>query len=479
MRISHLFGPQLERILREQKQSGRESWFRERQAALRLGGPSMLARSKRPDPNGSLRAMACFGLVGGELCGCRSPTCDTCTSDGTSVSSCGCATPWCEVCRSQVGKALPIKKPAALEWFGPEDWRDIQIRPNWGSLLGLGELVALTRYDIHSHNFCASESDWEAARDHYATTGNYLAASENETEARIDRLYGLKPYGIDLMAISGQYDPDDGGIDGYGLEDVVNHAWNKYPTYFLPFVRGFEQEGDGLLDATAPAYVESWLSAGFMGVGELFPHAYGKDFDDAHFPGATDALIAIFDVARRYSVPVCVHWQIGAVNGPTTLNPTPSTAAENFDHLLEILDYFECFIWSGDFRLILAHCGAGPAPNDLSAAQKADYAARLDTLLTGYPGVYFDIAGMAGVAADICGSSGEPNDIGKIVLDRMAIYPTRFMVGIDAKTRTDSEASDYADSIAVYDLFLSSSYSTLSAAERSWIRGNNARIVLG
>lgn len=476
MKASNLFGPDLDRVLRDQRQMGRESWFAERQATLRFGGPSMVAPFKRREPAATLRAMTSFGLVGGELCGCSSPSCDTCRADGSSRLSCGCGLPWCEICSMHVGKPLPLGQVTPLHCFAAGDWADF-IRPNWASIFGGIEAVALTRYDIHSHNFCASENDWEAARDQYASTGTYLAAADNETEARIDRLYAMKADGIDLMAVSGMHDFDlpDTGVDGAVLDDITSHAWNKYPSYILPFVRGFE-----LGDATAPAYVESWLAAGFVGVGELFPHGHGSDFDDAHgFAGAVASLEAIFDVARRYGVPVTVHWEIGRVADPTDKNPSPSTAADNYAQLIEMLTYFECFLWSGDFRLILAHCGAGPSPYRMYGTELTDYETRLDDLLANYPGVYFDIAGMAGVVPDICDGSGNPNAIGELLLDRMALYPTRFMVGIDTQARSDGEATTYSASIPVYSAFLASSYSTLSAAQQSWIWGNNARVVLG
>lgn len=241
----------------------------------------------------------------------------------------------------------------------------------------------------------------------------------------------------------------------------------------MSFLRGFK-----LGDVDGAAHAESWLAAGFMGIGELIVHGHGQDFDDAHgFAGSVGWLKNIFEVASRYHVPVLVHWEIGRVMG-TPDNPNPSSPSDNDAQLLEVLSAYECVLRTGELKVILAHCGAGPEPYQMQGQALTDYLQRLDYLLQTYMWVYFDVAGMLGLVGDLGDIYGTPNSFGQLILDRMGLYPTRFMIGLDTEAKDDNKALAYKDSIVIYEAFLSSKTGTLSIAQQSWMWGHNTANIL-
>ena len=240
-----------------------------------------------------------------------------------------------------------------------------------------------------------------------------------------------------------------------------------------PLARGFAFD-----DPDASAYVESWLAAGFVGVGELIVHGHGADYGDV------DSLVAIFKVAAAHAAPVLVHWEIGNVD------PGATPASDNFDQLLAVLDRFnnvpidEATDLDPEFplKLILAHCGAGPGAGDLAGDALATLEERLDHLLANYPNVYFDIAGMLHLAADLGVYEVSPptlvlTELGELVLQKMKLYPSRFLVGFDAENRTAGSTDLYLVSIDAYRLFLADG-GTLSADEQTLVAAGNAIQVL-
>jgi hypothetical protein len=263
---------------------------------------------------------------------------------------------------------------------------------------------------------------------------------------------------------------------------MVEYAWNAHPDFFVPFVRGFE-----LGEAGADAYVESWLRAGFQGVGELFVHGHGDDYTEI------EPLVQILHVAAEYDVPVLVHWEFGNVfdppgeepirPGPGYFEPTP--ADENFDQLLAVLDRFPRDPDSGPasmgteplpVKVIVAHAGAGPG--DMDATTLAAYTARLDMLLNLYPQVYFDISGMqTGPTAQLFNpSTGLATALGELLLDRMRSWPDRFLVGIDIETKDATIAAQWIATIPNYRTFLG--LGSLTTSDQGKIRATNASGVL-
>lgn len=210
----------LDRVLREQRRRGSAAWFEGRKAALQCGGPGMVQRQKKIDQPAFLRVMATAGLKPGEMCGCREHGCETCLADGSALNACRCGGANCRRCTPTVAAWLAAGQDGDGGEAGP---------PDWGEVVPIAMATPMT--DIHSHNFRAK--------------------------------------GVGRMCISGMRDSGVvGAADGFILDDLVEHASIEYPGFFEPFVRGFEQEGAGLGDATAPAYVKSKLAAGFSGVGE-------------------------------------------------------------------------------------------------------------------------------------------------------------------------------------------------------------------
>lgn len=498
MKPSSYFGPQLARIPREQRAAGRAAWLAERRAVGYLGGRGMTA-GRKIGFGSSVRASTSFGLRGGELCGCRGAACGSCHSVGEA------APPWehlgwrlkagmamAPAMRCTAGKAggasggvtpppakLPIPDypyptfPGGV--FGPDDlfgigWRD----PSAGEYI-----------DVHAHDFCSSEGDWTGTRE--------------DTDYRLGLLYGLRSAGIDRMVISGFADDkrltgDDGTpiLDDQRIDEVTEYASDRYYDYFIPFVRVFEFD-----DPDAPDYVESFLAAGFAGVGELILHGHGFDFNEP-----TDVLIDVCRVAVKYDVPVLVHCDMGNVDDPTVRG-----AGENFSQLMEVLSAFPAedpeVVSTGVFdtntsiannseskplKLILAHCGVGP--NDvMEAGPLFAWTERIDFLLMNYPQVSFDLSGMQldqVFDSPSCHqlfdpSSGTLTAIGKALLERILRWPTRFMFGTDMESRAGYYATAYSRSVPLYDEFLdkgAASAGEIPEAIQHMVKGTNALNVL-
>jgi predicted TIM-barrel fold metal-dependent hydrolase len=342
--------------------------------------------------------------------------------------------------------------------------------------------------DTHSHLFSASWVDWmqtllrESFRHGVADTA---------TEERIGWLLGFQDLGISQMAISGMYDlavqPKQGwfnqSLNRPTVDDVVAHAWVQAPDYFIPFVRDFELDPSNV---DAPAYVQSWLEAGFCGVGELFVHGHGFDYvEDLNF------LVQICRVAARYEAPVLVHWEIGQVDRRKFV----TSADENFEQLRELLHMVRTGPGSGEnppLKLILAHCGAGPKAREMlwSNGLLESYRDKLDILLQN-PNVYFDVAGTVGVGgSDFWAihprdpTLSEPSEVGSLILSRMKEKPDQFMVGLDTETRFYSGHREDLHSVEEYRASVNHYLDYLNYADQldavtiHKVKSGNARKVL-
>ncbi|HND31712.1 MAG TPA: amidohydrolase family protein [Myxococcota bacterium] len=299
--------------------------------------------------------------------------------------------------------------------------------------------LATDLIDTHSHLFSASWVDWMETLLRESFRHDVV---DTATEERIGWLLGFQDLGISRMAISGMYDPAVYQKEGWinqslnrpTVDDVTAHAWIRSPDYFIPFVRDFELDPSNV---DAPAYVQSWLEAGFRGVGELFVHGHGFDY-----VGDLDFLAKICRVAARYDAPVLVHWEIGQVDDRKFV----TSADENFEQLQELLHMVRTGPGSGEnppLKLILAHCGAGPGAKLMLERNGLleSYERKLDILLDN-PNVYFDIAGTVGVGGSDFWAidyerpeRSQPTEVGKSILSRIQAKPDQFMVGFDAETR--------------------------------------------
>lgn len=473
MKPSSYSDPQLERILIEQKLRGRVARYGELCALASCNGDGR-RQKRKVDIAGQSRAVATFGLTG--ACGCGD--CGICRSSRVSQVACSCGAGCCSrrgvgggewlAFAGQKGKFPPrFPEPRPVIRHFPDRFPEPHMVPD-------GPF-----FDTHSHNFCASKMDW------YNTAFTHAMGLEavTDTEEKIGWLYQFKAAGISQMVVSGMYDNEaerhsffDRGVDGELLDTITAFAWAQHPHFFVPFVRGFD-----LADPNAPAYVQSWLEAGFRGVGELIIHGHGGDYNDVQ------TLIDIFTVAARFEVPVQVHWEIGNVDPNSN-----RTAEDNFIQLQTVLDAFSkvaiqeiAAVKEGalPLKLILAHCGAGP--QDVVAGYRglvdpAAYESRLNTLLDEYPNVYFDVAGNVGFSPDLWLPNpppGAPTDLGEFVLTKMSEQPDRFLLGLDVENRTAQRTRMYMDTFFQYASYLNWEQ-TLSASDKELIKHKNALKVL-
>lgn len=331
-----------------------------------------------------------------------------------------------------------------------------------------------TYFDTHSHNFMSTRSDWASAKAGVAGTA---------TDARIDWLAGFQAVGVGRMVISAMVDDTSGADpvnDSVTGNEITAYAASRYPDFFVPFVQLFPDE----IVRGVAFYVESMLSAGFEGVGELIIHGHGANVND------NTALVEIGKVAAAQGAPMQVHWEIGNV-----ADWGVRTAGENFDQLIEFLTHFPAKpindttyrspLGNYTLKVILCHCGAGP--NGLATDRFLEYQERMKLLLRAFPNVYFDIAGMQVTKSAELYSGTTPSPLGGFLLDCIVAYPDRFLIGYDTETRFWSSTKvgsqpywgveDYLKSVPHYDTFLSigdSSGTALTADQKTDVLVNNA-----
>lgn len=473
--------------------------LRERQALEATRGGALWTGSRAA----RRRTAAAFVGEGVELCGCSERDCEACsTSERCACGKVSCAFS-CVATTPVVGRAVSGARTACLGppppaagipapavfWaplvganppgaMEPHAVAQLSFEPNLlnDALEELTSTFGGTYFDTHSHNFMSTYQDW----------GNVMAGAAlgTATYERIGWLASFASHDVGKMVISGMVDSTSGTdpvADSFTANLITSYAAGLYPDFFVPFV----QVLPGEIDASAASLVGAMLAAGFEGVGELIIHGHNTDIND------NTNLFAIGRVAAAYGVPMQMHWEFGSVNDPE--NRTP---AQNFDQLLGFLNAFPNVPVRGyaysdpsgpiPLKVILCHCGAGPSwpqPPEVQAAWEE----RMLYLLTTYENVYFDLAGMQVTAGGELYAAGAPQPLGAFLLDCIATYPTRFLLGYDTETRFYNDAdgrwgvSSYIKSIPHYEDFLgmeSFNRVYLTETQKSLVRSGNAFNVL-
>ncbi len=501
MKASAYAGPMVARTLAQQALAERLSRRAERIALSLAGGGGFSVPHPASLP-AARRARSSFALAGGELCSCSSSGCPTCQAEAAQEGlACPCGKASCRACAPAppaglIGFAFPgwgapaaaPPAPPAGPVFTPGGaiivfptlpnihLPDI-VEPTTSSTAeGHGGWTTPTvvcdgdYFDMHSHNFCSTYTDWALAEG---------GAAGTETENRADSLHSLHDYGVGCMVISGQADTGAGSdpITDYAtMNDVTLFVTALYPDYFVPFLQVIPK--DGAFDSTAAEYVAARLEDGFQGLGELFIHGHHGNVNDL------EPLTSMCRAAAARGVPVQCHWEIGNVDDSTV-----RTAEENYLQLVALLNAFPNVPIAGyttysedepvPLKFILCHCGAGAGDMESTSSTFSDYKDRVEYLLTNYPNVYFDLAGMQiGGVQQLYTSPGRvdtPTALGEFLLAKMADFPTRFLVGIDTNLSASTAAS-YGNSVANYGAFLG--LGSLLPADQYLIQVANGFVVL-
>lgn len=450
MARSSLWGSSLAGILRAQAFSAVEQMFSERSVAHAFGGGGFGAK-RQWDPKGARRAGRSFGLAGGELCGCSKGGCRTCASDGKfGEDVCRCAAAGCSNCTppwSAHRRAWGANAAGAASARGAKaDWSE------GGTVYAKS---SVEYFCIHSHLSATTQAD-------YDNTFDSSYAGTTEIEERIAMLESLQAnYGVQRLVVSGLVGGEQGdpALDGYPLDLLALYATSLNPDYFVPFLRGFD------INAPDLGWIALGLTLGFRGIGELLCYGYKNELD------SPASLVGVCRLAAQAYVPVAVHWEIGnRLWGVDEEDRTPSDVA--WERLLWLLaqfprDRLETFVCISDddprpFKLILCHGGSGNLADD--ATLVAQYSARVDQLLTSYPNVYFDMAGMQGpdgpVLYKALGTREVLTLLGSALAEKITAHPDRFLFGVDANQAPDEISSSretfngWARSIPNYETYL-------------------------
>jgi predicted TIM-barrel fold metal-dependent hydrolase len=297
-----------------------------------------------------------------------------------------------------------------------------------------------TYFDVHSHHFFSSSSD---DMDSWAA----------DLVAFMDR------NGVYRTVISG-LSADDAPGPGE-LDDIVLTASDAYSEYFIPFARQFDLES-----TDAPSEVEAALESGFQGIGELIVRGHNANHDDMGI------ISDIARIASDWGVPLLLHWDVGEVDatevdrssGLSVSVDTLARRAKNLRDLDKLLTRHP------DLKVILAHCGAGPARDVWIGRTDRDLIWYEDTVLPtlfDHENLYMDIAGMFPPRSpDIWRTSphidpftklpeDHPTAIGRWILDRMGDWGSRILVGFDIEDNSVSAVdSDWDEALPHYVSFL-------------------------
>ena len=202
---------------------------------------------------------------------------------------------------------------------------------------------------------------------------------------------------IEYIYLSGFYsDSSDINSD---LDDKIISASEKIDN-IIPFLRGFL-----LTEQKSVQYVSQRLGTNkFKGIGELIVNGHGT-----RLGADSPIMMDIYSLAGQYKVPVLIHFTFGSTNvnepgGDEQVNQLKKALSQN-----------------PNTTIIVAHCGAGPAPHT------SNYKDNLEMLLTNYPNLYFDIAGMH---IDLY-QNNTLTPLAEIIIDVIKKYPDRFLVGFD------------------------------------------------
>lgn len=388
----------------------------------------------------------------GVVCGCHTRGCGTCAETG------GCGWARCAPCL-QYGYQAPLAVPRterrralggglAEPASGMCSARAVQ---QWGRAdvvdQGYAETALGAFNDVHSHNFAYTD----------------FFGDKSETDARIARLVALQNANIGKIALSGMSTATNGFFD--------------YPTSTVNDVTAYAASGDAMVHPMCQVLppdlgtqagvdeVKARLADGFVGVGELFVHGHHENFTEVlHGFSAQERFRGLFRLAAAAGVPAQVHWDIGNVEDATP------TAEENWEQLQRLVGGVQ-LTTGGRSRtaegtgatVILAHCGAGPASTDLDTGETDPhdfdlYCARIDELLVYHPEVYFDLAGMQLgdptndainpvrrlYTVDKNSGSTIPTPLGNFLYERIYLFPSRFLFGLDCDDQFDVDGYDSA-----------------------------------
>lgn len=348
-------------------------------------------------------------------------------------------------------------------------------------------------FEIHGHHF----SPMLASADNFleAIFGPAVAAVIDL--GREQNLASISSGGVTGTVVMGNrdYTYDNMVRSGPEISEDVFNISSVDPTFFHPFYQFFP---DTELTADTVSDIPCFLDAGFEGIGELYPHAYEFSIDDGP---ELDLLAEVIYEAALAGVPVSMHWNCTSVESGSGDGPAGRTAADNQASLTLLIDKVRTLLGgTATAKIILCHCGVGPGdPNDpdkVSSDDLAVFETWLTTLLTDYPEVYFDLAGlqvgdgMKKDAYDVLYSSttGDLTDFGTFLAGLIVDYPERFLVGSDVDNRSATEWQDsranwnwgvdaYVASYDYYRTFLG--LTTLDPTDRAKVLSTNATGLLG
>jgi predicted TIM-barrel fold metal-dependent hydrolase len=282
-----------------------------------------------------------------------------------------------------------------------------------------------TWIDIHSHHIWSSVEDM---MDLWAD----------------DLVSFMERHDIHKAVISGIHKLDKPD-DEFAHDDAVLRAFEAHggeaeDNPFIPFVRGFKLEDEASVD-----YVRDALERGFRGIGELFVHGHNDDVEDL------SVLYDIAELALKYDVPLLVHWDVGEVDDRANREVNRE---RNLDELLAFLEAHSNLV------VILAHCGAGPGPD--SGRDLDWYRDEVLPQLLARANLSLDLAGMAppmdpggGLVYESSSSTPLFTELGEVMLEAIAVSPTRFLVGFDIEDDTvEDPSSRWDQAMRYYEAFL-------------------------
>lgn len=207
----------------------------------------------------------------------------------------------------------------------------------------------------------------------------------------------LKENNVEYICLSGYYSKSK-NTDSFLDKMIIDVSKNN--KNFIPFLRGFN-----LIDRHSIKYVEEMLATNlFKAIGELEINGHGTVL------GAdSPIMMEIYKLASKYDVPVLMLFTFGSSSknepgGVKQINELKNALSQN-----------------PNTKIIVAHCGAGPFPQNVS------YQKDIEELLKSYPNLYFDIAGMHIEFY----KNDTLNPLAKIIIEFIKKYPDRFLVGFD------------------------------------------------
>jgi predicted TIM-barrel fold metal-dependent hydrolase len=388
---------------------------------------------------------------------------------------------------------------------GSIDWSELRLPGSITPGVEPSETPIQAIFDFHAHSFGTTLADMV----------DYAVGSASTMGTQMDRVVSLQT-GVprvkqSVLAVMKNPRAGEGySSDSFVLNFATALAAYKNPDAFIGFAQVLPEEmRNPGLDVADEA--ELWLSGmAFGGIGELFVHGHHENYNaDVTLPG--DNLSELCEIARTYNVPILVHWEFGRTDEEE--DPAEErTPEENYEQLLALLNRFMApdpppDPWETDhelkfrLKLVVAHCGLGPADPDESAdsggmddGTRTAWLERMDALLSGYQNVLFDLAGLQVGDATVDPTvavqrltyldttTSKLTTVGSALLERIQKYPTRFLLGTDANGEYESTTGSalgidsYKASIQQYLDFLD--MGSLSYDDKRAVCKDNATQVL-